>query len=201
MNLHKWMLHMLWFDCTASPADLHSLVLRRNTVLSVPVIGHRCTVNLPSQKKMEMFIFKYKGCLRFTGQQRNEAENVPAGPLKTPRIRVVHKHWFLTCWCHALGSGGGSDHLYSFYDLENREGLIFAEWQVVVLSFSFGFFLFHCTFKDEMIHICWCTKSFLECSQFLWMYACQIKSLNCFLFVVVTPQPCRGTVGTEVLDW
>lgn len=116
MNLHKWMHHMLWFDCTASPADRHSLVLRRNTVLSVPVIGHRCTVNLPSQKKMEMFIFKYKGCLRFTGQQRNEAENVPAGPLKTPRVFVIHKHWFLTWWCLARGSGGGSDQLYSFYD-------------------------------------------------------------------------------------
>lgn len=199
---------MLWFDCTASPADLLSLVLRRNTVLSVPVVGHRCTVNLPSQKKMEMFIFKYKGCLRFTGQQRNEAENVPAGPSKTPRIRVIHKHWFLTCWCLAHGSGGGSDFMIS----QNREGLISAEWQVVVLSFSFGFFksIFPCTIKDEFIHICWCTRSFLvyrasckQSIQSLWMYACQIKSLNCLSFVVVTPKFCRGrgSVGTEILDW
>lgn len=93
-----------------------------------------------SGKKMEMFIFKYKGCLRFTGRQRNEAENAPAGPLKTPRIRVIHKHWFLTCWCLAPGSGGGSDQLYSFYDVRESWRLDICWMTGSCAPFSSGFF-------------------------------------------------------------
>lgn len=111
---------MLWFDCTASPVDLHSLVLRRNTVLSVPVVGHRCTVNLPSQKKMEMFIFKYKGCLRFTGQQRNEAENVSASVSSTSIDSLLAGALLVVLVVDQITST-------VFMISDNGEGLIFAE--------------------------------------------------------------------------
>lgn len=61
---------------------------------------------------------------------------------KCPRIPVIHKHWFLTCWCLAHGSGGGSHHLYSFYDFRQlwRPDICWMTGSCALFFFFFGFF-------------------------------------------------------------
>lgn len=149
MTIHKRMHHMLWFDSTASPADLHSLVLRRNTVLSVPVGGHRCTVNLPSQKKNGNVYFQIQRMpqIHWTAKRKSlEAENVLAGPLKTPHIRVITQTsvpcLLVPCSCF-------------WWWIRSPPRLL---WFQTLMT--------HCTVKDEIIHIylkCSCTKSSLVC--------------------------------------
>lgn len=74
---------MPWFDCTASLVDLHSSALRRNSALSVPVGGHRCTVTLPNRKEGNVYFQKRIIQIHWTAKhESSKADNVLAGPLK-----------------------------------------------------------------------------------------------------------------------
>ena len=65
--------------------DLHSSALRRNTALSVPVGGRRCTVTLPNWKKKGNVYFQRQRVIQIHWTAKHEslkATDVLVGPLK-----------------------------------------------------------------------------------------------------------------------
>lgn len=95
---------MPWFDCTASLVDLHSSALRRNSALSVPVGGHRCTVILTNRKQGNVYFPRQRIIqIHWTRKTRVlESRQCPCRSIKSPCTRVniiIRKHWYLARWC------------------------------------------------------------------------------------------------------
>lgn len=154
---------MPWFDCSTSLVDLHSSALRRNSALSVPVGGHRCTVTLPGMKKR-------KGKCLFSKTRDNsdsldsetqvlESRQWPCRSIKSPGTRVniiIGKRrslagWWFWWWIRS-----------TLQPYTQPEGLVFAGWQFVMLSLFFFlapalFFFFTALSKIwilAMTHVC-----------------------------------------------
>lgn len=137
MNIHKRMHHMPWFDCTASLADLHSSVLRRNTVLSALVGGHRCTVELPSQKKWKCLLSNTKNGSDSLGSKAGVLRsNVLSGPLKSLciRVKIIIRQYLALFVVLVVVQINSTAVMISDAQCE---GLLFAGWQVVVLCLLF----------------------------------------------------------------
>lgn len=139
---------MPWFDCSMSLVDLHSSALRRNSALSVPVGGHRCTVTLPGWKKEKGNVyFQKQGIIQihWTAKRKSsKADNDLAGPSKARAPVWTSSLGSVAPWL-ADGSDGGSDQLCSrtlslkaWYLLDDRLlcSACFSSWLQLFSSFS-----------------------------------------------------------------